>query len=140
MVNGSFKLKSIPTPCLFILLYGIISRTYSCLGRNVIRRQARHTRSAPGYCHRPASVSYIINDLPNCVNVSTIRLFTDDCLVNKDIHYQQDTEYLQTDPDALQTWERLCLMSCHPHKCQLLRITRKPYLIIAQYNIHGHVL
>ncbi len=31
-------------------------------------------------------------------------------------------------------------MSFHPQKCQLLRITRKPYPITAQYNIHGHAL
>ena len=31
-------------------------------------------------------------------------------------------------------------MSFHPQKCQLLRIARKPSPIIAQYNIHGHVL
>ena len=117
------------------------SRTDGCLGRNVIRRQASHIRSAPGYCPWPASVPYIyINDLPNCVNSSTIRLFADDCLIYKEIHSQQDTEDLQTDLGALQTWERRWLMSFHPQKCQLLRITRKPSPIIAQYNIHGHVL
>ena len=80
----------------------------------------------------------IYNDLPNCVNSSTIRLFADDCLIYKEIHSQQDTEDLQTDLDALQTWERRWLMSFHPQKCQLLRITRKPSPIM--YNIHGHVL
>ena len=81
-----------------------------------------------------------INDLPNYVNSSTIRLFADDCLICKEIHSQQDTEDLQTDLDALQTWERRWMMSLHPQKCQLLRITRKPSPIIAQYNIHGYVL
>ena len=81
-----------------------------------------------------------INDLPNCVNSSTIRLFADDCLIYKEIHSQKDTENVQTDLDALQTWERRWLISFHPQKCQLVRITRKPSPIIAQYNIHGHVL
>ena len=81
-----------------------------------------------------------INDLPICVNSSIIRLFADDCLIYKEIHSQQDTEDLQTDLDALQTWERRWLMSFHPQKSQLLRITRKPSPIIALYNIHGHVL
>ena len=118
------------------------SRTDSCLGRNVIRRQASHISSAPGYCPGPTTVSniYYINDLPNCVNSSTIRLFADDCLIYKEIHSQQDTEDVQTDLDALQTWERRWLISFHPQKCQLLRITWKPSPIIAQYNIHGHVL
>ena len=30
-------------------------------------------------------------------------------------------------------------MSFHPHKYQLMRITRKPSPIIAKYNIHGQV-
>ena len=81
-----------------------------------------------------------INDLPNCVNSSTIRPFTDDCLIYKEIHAQQDTEDLQTHLDAWQTWEHRWLMSFHPQKCQLLGITRKPFPCIAQYNIHGHVL
>ena len=41
---------------------------------------------------------------------------------------------------SMQTWERRWLMSFHSQKCQLLWITRKPSPIIAQYNIHGHVL
>ena len=115
------------------------SRTDSFLGRNVTRHQASHTMSAPGYCHWPATVSDI-NGMPNCVNSSTIRLSADDCLIYKDIHSQQDTEYLQTDLDALHNWERRWLMSFHPQKCQLLRITQKTSPIIAQYNIHRHVL
>ena len=71
-----------------------------------------------------------INDLPNCVNSSTIRLFADDCLIYRGIHFQHDTEDLQADLDALRTWERRWLMSFHPQKCQLLRITRKPSPII----------
>ena len=77
-------------------------------------------------------------DLPNCVHSSTIRLFADD-LIYKEIHSQQHTEDLETDLDALQTWERRWLMSFHPQKYQLMRITRKPSPIIATYNIHGHV-
>ena len=75
-----------------------------------------------------------INDLSNGGNSSTIRLFADDCLIYKEIHSQQDTEDLQT------YLERRWLVSFHPQKCQLLRITRKPSPIIALYNIHGHVL
>ena len=108
------------------------SRTDSFIGRNVIRRK-------PVTSGVPASVSYI-NVMPNCVNSSTIILFAEDCLIYKEIHSQQDPEDLQTDLDALETWERRWLMSFHPQKCQLLRITRKPSPIIAQYNIHGHVL
>ena len=116
------------------------SRTYICLGRNVIRLQASHISSAQGTVLGPLLFLIYINDLPNCVNSSTIRLCADHCLIYKEIHSQHDTEYLQADLDALQTWERRWLMSFHPQKCQLLRITRKPSPIAAQYNTHGHVL
>ena len=102
---------------------------YSCLGRNVIKLQSSHIRSTPGYCPWPTTVSDI-NDPPNCMNSSTSRMFADDYLIYKEIHSQQETEDLQADIDALQTWERRWLMSFHPEKCQLLRITRKPSPII----------
>ena len=45
-----------------------------------------------------------INDLPECVNHSEIRLFADDCIVYRCIHNQQDAELLQEDINAIQTW------------------------------------
>ena len=35
-----------------------------------------------------------INDLPECVNHSEIRLFADDCIVYRCMHNQQNTELL----------------------------------------------
>ena len=44
------------------------------------------------------------------------------------------------DLDALQEWEQQWMMSFHPQKCQLLRITRKKSPVKASYVIHGHTL
>ena len=46
----------------------------------------------------------------------------------------------QADLDALQEWEQQWMMSFHPQKCQLLRITRKKSPVRASYVIHGHTL
>ena len=81
-----------------------------------------------------------INDLPGCAVSSTTRLFADDCLIYKEIRTPQDAADLQSDLDSLQQWERQWLMSFHPQKCQLLRITRKKSPIEADYSIHGHIL
>ena len=81
-----------------------------------------------------------INDLPQCVTSSHTRLFADDCLIYKEIRSQADADKLQVDLDALQEWEQQWLMSFHPQKCQLLRITRKKSPVKASYVIHGHTL
>ena len=65
-----------------------------------------------------------LNDLPQCVTSSHTRLFADDCLIYKEIRSQVDADELQADLDALQEWEQQWMMSFHPQKCQLLRITR----------------
>ena len=81
-----------------------------------------------------------INDLPACATSSTTRLFADDCLIYSEIRTPQDVADLQSDLDAFQQWERQWLMSFHPQKFQLLRITRKKSPIEAEYSIHGHIL
>ena len=53
---------------------------------------------------------------------------------------QVDADELQADLDALQEWEQQWMMSFHPQKCQVLRITRNKYPVKASYVIHGHTL
>ena len=81
-----------------------------------------------------------INDMPRCVHSSNTRLFADDCLIYKEIRTHQDAADLQSDLDALQRWEKQWLMSFHPQKCQLLRITRKRSPVETEYSIHDHIL
>ena len=73
-------------------------------------------------------------------HLHSYRLFADDCLIYKDIILQVDTDELQADLDALQEWEQQWMMSFHPQKCQLLRITRNKSPVKASYVIHGHTL
>ena len=118
------------------------------LGRNVIICQAFHFRSIPGYYQFPGPLFFLryINDMSNCVNFIemtqfnslTIILFADGCLNYTEIRSQQETEHHQADLTALQTYgSDEFLLSA---EMSLLRVTIKTFPIIAQYNIHEHVL
>ena len=77
---------------------------------------------------------------PSASTHSHTRLFADDCLIYKEIRSQADADELQADLDALHEWEQQWMMSFHPQKCQLLRITIKKSPVKASYVIHGHTL
>jgi hypothetical protein len=81
-----------------------------------------------------------INDLPEYIRSSSVRLFADDCVVYRKIENDRDAQLLQEDLDRLQTWEQHWQMEFHPQKCQLLRVTNKRNIVNANYNIHGHTL
>ncbi len=80
-----------------------------------------------------------INDLPNEV-LSIARLFADDCLLYRIIRTVQDSIDLQEDLNRLQIRADKWLMSFHPQKCEVIRITNKRKIIDAQYTIHGQTL
>ena len=65
----------------------------------------------------PSLFLIYINDLPECVNHSEIRLFADDCIVYRCIHNQQDAELLQEDINAIQTWTSTWQMNFNVSKC-----------------------
>ena len=58
-----------------------------------------------------------INDLPDGVVNSTVRLFADDCIVYCPIRSKKDTELLQSDPDSVSFWEKTWLMQLNADKC-----------------------
>ena len=80
-----------------------------------------------------------INDPPLLAR-SSCRLFADDCVTYRRIKTADDTKILQEDLDRFQEWERLWLMSFHPDKCQLVRVTNKRKPVQGSYTIHGQVL
>ena len=45
-----------------------------------------------------------VNDLPNCIQHSTIRLFANDCILHRSIQSELDTALLQKDIDSLLAW------------------------------------
>ena len=81
-----------------------------------------------------------INDLPEYVSNSTVRIFSDDTLLYLTIHNSSDCIKLQDDLNNLQKWESDWQMSLHPEKCEDIHITTKKYPIIHKYTLHGHTL
>ena len=81
-----------------------------------------------------------INDLPEYVSNSTVRLFADDTLLYLTIHNSSDCIKLQEDLNNLERWESDWQMSFHPEKCEVIHITTKKKPIIHKYMLHGHTL
>ena len=55
-----------------------------------------------------------INDLPEYLTHSKLRLFADDSIIYKEITCQDDCKKLQSDLDAAARWEADWLMAFHP--------------------------
>ena len=81
-----------------------------------------------------------INDLPEYVSNSTVRLFADDTLLYLTIHNSSDCIKLQEELNNLERWESDWQMSFHPDKCEVIHITTKKKPIIHKYTLHGHTL
>jgi len=58
-----------------------------------------------------------INDLPDCIKHSTVRLFVDDCIIYKDILSGRDNHLLQMDINAITKWADTWLMKFNVSKC-----------------------
>lgn len=82
-----------------------------------------------------------INDLPESVKSSTVRLFADDSLLYRHVRKPTDADDLQRDLTALEQWEHSWQMSFHPSKCTVLRIsTNRNNILKSNYTLHGHQL
>ena len=82
-----------------------------------------------------------INDLPNSVKSSQSKLFADDSLLFKVIENTADSDLLQQDLSALESWEETWQMSFNPSKCTVLRIAPpNKKTIQTSYILHGHTL
>ena len=81
-----------------------------------------------------------INDLPDSVASSTVRLFADNTVLYRRISLPADASKLQHYLDALQVWEATWMMEFNPAKCQLLRVTLKRKPVEASYTVHGQAL
>ena len=67
-------------------------------------------------------------------------LFADDCIVYRSIKNQEDASILQEDIYSLQKWADEWLMSFHPEKCELLRVTSKRNPLDVSYMMQDHNL
>ena len=83
-----------------------------------------------------------INDLPDCVKLSTPKLFADDCLLFKRITSTTDSLQLQQDLAELEKWEETWQMKFNPSKCTAIRIapSKTAAVIPSLYSLHGQTL
>ena len=81
-----------------------------------------------------------INDLPDYVQNSTVRLFADDCILYRQIETRQDCIMLQADLKNLETWEQHWLMSFNAAKCSVMSVTLKRNIILHDYVLHNDLL
>ena len=77
-----------------------------------------------------------INDLPENLN-SKARMFTDDCIVNREIKSNIDQLTLQEDLDTLAAWEQKWGMDFHSQKCNVLRVSQAKSPMTFSYRLKG---
>jgi hypothetical protein len=88
----------------------------------------------------PALFLAYINDLPDHVSNSAVRLFADDCIMYRPIRSINDTTKLQQDLDGLSAWEEKWLMEFHPGKCYKLKVSHAKKTFNVDYTLHGQTL
>jgi hypothetical protein len=81
-----------------------------------------------------------INDLPEYLKYSKLRLFADDSIIHREIKSHQDCQKLQHDLDAAAQWESDWLMAFYPDKCTKLSISQKKNTINHDYILQNHTL
>ena len=83
-----------------------------------------------------------INDMPETITHSEIRLFADDTILFRAINGTIDSQLLQEDLTALENWENRWQMSFNPSKCTVIRVApnKSKTAIHTNYQLHGHTL
>ena len=89
---------------------------------------------------KPILYLIYLNDFPEYITHSTLRLFTEDSIIYKEIHSESDARNLQQDLEAAARWEQDWLMCFHPDKCNVLSITQKQKTIKFTYKLQCHSL
>ena len=82
----------------------------------------------------PILVLIYINDLPDGVVNSTVRLFADDCIIYHPITSKKDTKLLQSDLDSVGSWKKTWLMQFNADKCFTMRAGRSKTKLINHTN------
>ena len=93
-----------------------------------------------GTCLGPILFLIYINDLPDYIKHSTLRLFADDSIIYKTIHNTDDAHKLQQDINAAGQWEQDWLMKFHPNKCNIISTSNKRTKTTYNYKLHDHTL
>ena len=92
-----------------------------------------------GKVFEPSLILVFINDLPEAVHNSTVKLLADDCILFKHIKLDQDAADLKQNLSNLEQWKQRWQMKFHPQKCTVIRIgtNNEKY---SNYTLHGHTL
>ena len=77
-----------------------------------------------------------VNDLTESIT-SSVKLFSDDCLVYHTIHSSNDAIQLQVDLVQLGLWVNSWKMSLDPHICSTMHIFYKRNTVCAKHTING---
>jgi hypothetical protein len=100
--------------------------------------QAEVTSGVPqGSVLGPCLFLLYINDLPNCIMHSKIRLFADDCVIYRDIASKEDADLLQDDLTRVQQWEQQWLMKFNVDKCNVMHFSHARNNTHYDYLLHN---
>lgn len=77
-----------------------------------------------------------IYDLPNSVK-RKFWLFADDTIVYVTTDSSANSYKLQLDLAKLEEWEQKCSMEFNPHKCEIIRVSKKKKTVIFPYKLHN---
>ena len=119
----------------------LANRTQTVLLENTTSEKIAVTSGVPqGTVLGPILFLIYINDLPDYIKHSQIKLLADDNIIYRPIKTQADCIKLQEDLESAVKWEQDWLMAFHPDKCNILRVTTKKSPQHFYYNMHGHTL
>ena len=87
----------------------------------------------------PLLFLYFINDLPDHIT-SSVRLYTDDAILNRTIHSEEHCHCLQQDLHTLEEWATKWDMLFNIQKCEFLRITNKTNFVHFLHTLHNEFI
>ena len=74
---------------------------------------------------RPTLFIYFINDLPNVVNDTPIKIFADDTKIYHGVNDENNVNKLQKSIDAMYEWTQKWLLQFNKEKCKILHLGTK---------------
>jgi hypothetical protein len=121
----------------------LVGRTQQVALEGIFSSTAAVTSGVPqGTVLGPLLFLIYINDLPDVVKHSAVRLFADDSLLHRKIKTDRDQVLLQQDLDSLAKWESMWQMAFNPSKCNTIHIQngKRKHPRLFDYILHGQKL
>ena len=117
---------------------GLWAHTTSSFRWPSLRSSPSVIRCTPGVSLRMILFLILINELPDNIR-SSVHLFTDDCVLYRNIYSIQDCFILQEDLTSLGQWEANLQMKFNVAKCHSMRVTQHQHhkQILYDYSLHN---